>query len=265
MAHAEVTGWLQHEIDEHRTEWYKDWEKETPFENHYCLAKIPNQPEDYSGPPRYCMNPRTLEVGHDEHRCKYHGGAGGDAGVRIDEKYHDAPTTMTHGMTATVEHLKEDFDEKDQKLYDWIVETYPDAYNLNLDENPSLEYDLHRLAAEVVRAERGRGYVLEEGEVKETEARDEDGLIVTDPETGEVVTNKSEHYLSEMLGRQDRKITKLEKELGITRKEQQRHDTESNAVEAMKGFQEVGKAIVSREDNDYDPDEKPWKSDDNSE
>jgi hypothetical protein len=168
---------------------------------------------------------------------------------------------MKHGMEATVENLKEDFDDKDEALYEWIVETYPEKYDIDLDANPGVMYDLHRLAIEIVRAERGRGYLIEEGEMQENEVTDEEGRVVTDPTTGEVITRKSKHYLADMMARQDSKITKLEKELGITRKEQERRKETSNAVDAIKGLSELGSAFINREEQDYDPDEQPWKDD----
>jgi len=259
MASNEVTGWLQHEIAERKA----NRDKETPFEETFCLAKIPHQPDDYDGPPRYCMNPRTKQVGS-SHRCKHHGGNGYDAGSRLDDDYLENHVHMKSGMKATVENLKEDFDEKDEALYNWIVEAYPEKYDIDLEANPGLMYDLHRLAAEIVRAERGRGQLMEEGEVRENEVTDEEGRVVTDPNTGEVITKKSKHYLADMMARQDSKITKLEKELGITRKEQRKHDQTEDAIGTMKDFMDIGSAFIDRDGQEYNPDEQPWE-DDNSE
>lgn len=260
MASNEVTGWLQHEIAEKKDNWTAD----TPFNERFCLSKIPVQPDDYDGPPRYCMNARTKEVGDGKFHCKHHGGNGGDAGSRLDDKYIGAPNNMKSGMKATVEHLKEDFDDKDEALYKWIVEQYPEKYDIDLEANPGLLYDVHRLAAEIVRAERGRGQLIEEGEVREIELTDEDGRVVTDPQTGEVKTKKSQHYLADMMARQDSKITQLEKELGITRKEQRKADQTEDAIGTMKDFMEIGSAFIDRDGQEYDPDNQPWKSDDDN-
>jgi len=264
MSHYEVTGWLQHEVAERRSDFretHSDDDKQ--FDETFCLAKIPNQPEEYDGPPRYCMSTETNRLkGSDSWLCHHHGGHGGDPGDKGERHPENlVDIHMKSGMQATVENLKDDFDDKDEKLYEWIVESYPQKYDIDLEANPGLVYDLHRLAIEIVRAERGRGYLLEEGEVQEQELTDEDGCIVTDPNTGEVVTQKSKHYLAEMMARQDSKITKLEKELGITRKEQERRDQTDDAIAEMKNFTEIGAAFIDRDSNDYDPDEKPWEED----
>lgn len=256
MASEGVSGWTAEEVQERREEFeerHADDDKE--FEDTYCLAKIPVQPDDYDGPQRYCGNPRTIPMG-DAQVCKHHGGAS-------DGKYFEREKPqMKHGLYAARDNLVDDFDDKDEALYDWIVDTYPEAYDIEVETDPASAYDLHRLAAEIVRAERGRGFLLSEGEVKEQKVRDDEGKIVLDEE-GNVVTEKSEHYLAQMMHRQDKKITKLEKELGITRKEQQRQDSTDDAVDAIKSFSEVGKAIVNKNEKKYDPDEEAWSTDEN--
>lgn len=185
--------------------------------------------------------------------CPYHGGKGNPNAQNLDKL-----GAMKHGMDATRAHLVEDFDEKDRKLYDWILDEYPEAYDINVSEDPSAAYDLHRLAAEIVRAERGRGYLISEGEVTEKEQYNDEGRLVYDDE-GNVVTEKSEHYLAKMMHRQDKKITKLQKELGITRKERERQSTNDEAVEAIKSFSELGADLMRRDEKDYDPDDQPWE------
>jgi hypothetical protein len=164
-------------------------------------------------------------------------------------------------MYASRDNLVNDFDDKDRALYDWVIQSYIDKYDINPEENPSDGYDLHRLATEIVRAERGRGHIIEEGEVHENEVTDEEGQIVINSD-GDVHTEKSQHYLHDMLYRQDNKITKLEKELGITRKERERRSSADNAVDAIKQFSDIGAAFLDREDTDYDPDGEPWNESD---
>jgi hypothetical protein len=256
MAKQEITGKTADEIAAKR----KSFEgSEEEWQQKYCLSKIPRQPEDYDGPPRFCQNTDTHKVGSN-YRCKFHGGAQEDD-FEEQTKNLTPLGNMKHGMKATREHLIEDFDEKDQALYDWITESFPEAYDIDLEEDPASVYDLHRLAAEIVRAERGRGYLIEEGEVNEEPVRNDEGRVVVD-DSGEVVTEKSSHYLAQMLKDQDNKITRLEKELGITRKEQLKQDTSDEAVEALtKGFTELGRAFLQRDEQDYDPEEEPWSQD----
>lgn len=252
VATQEVTGRTQDGLSDLREE-HESYDRDTEFEEQYCLAKISNQPEDYTGPVRFCTLQTVHEIG-DNYLCKHHGGFGSTD--TLEKLAH-----MKHGMHATREHLIEDFTEKDEALYDWILEEWPAAYGIDLEEDPNAAYDFHRLAAEIVRGERGRGYLLEEGEVREQDRVTDEGNVVID-ESGDVVTEKSEHYLAKLMHRQDNKITNLEKELGISRKERLKRDSTDDAVEAIKGFAELGSAFLSSGENDFNPDETPWDSED---
>lgn len=254
MGLSKQTGRTKEQLKEMREEFDPE-EAGMSFNERYCLAKIPNQPPEYDGPVRYCIRRHTLPLG-DNWLCEYHGGAG-----QVNEDNLTEFPNMKHGMRATQEGLAKNFDDKDQALYNWIMDEWPEAYDVNLDEDPSARYDMHRLAVEVVRAERGRGYLVSEGEVQEEEVRGDDGRVVIGDD-GEVVTRKSQHYLHDMLYRQDKKITDLEKELGISRKERLRQDTSDSAVDAIKSFVELGSEFIDRDDKDYDPNSEPWSGDD---
>jgi hypothetical protein len=253
MASTEVTGRTESGVEELRQEYRQkfDGEPETPFEETRCLSPIPRQPDSYDGPQRFCVANNYLSEVGDVVRCKHHGG-----NAEPHPENMEPTANMSHGMHATQENLQKDFDEKDQALYDWILEEWPDAYGIDFEDEPAAKHDMHRLAVEIVRAERGRGYLIEEGEVSETEVYGDDGVVIDS--SGEVVTEKSEHYLAQMLHRQDKKITDLEKELGISRKEQLRQDSTDDAVEAIKNFTELGSAFIQRDEKEYDPDSEPW-------
>lgn len=252
MSSESVTGKTQETIDEMRDEFHPDNDGVSAgsFEERYCLQPIPKQPPEYDGPQRYCVSVFTQETETGRHLCKYHGG-------RSPSEHLDKLAAMKHGMEATQDHLRQDFDDKDQALYEWVVNDFPAQYDIDIENDPAAAYDIHRLAVEIVRAERGRGYILREGEVTEKEVYGESGVVLD--ERGEIVTEKSEHYLAQMLHRQDKKISSIEKELGITRKERLKRDSTEDAVEAIKGFAEVGKAFLDRDSKGYDPDNQPWE------
>lgn len=257
MAHDKVTGKPKEWFEEKRKD-HKPVNQHDYFEDQYCMAKIPRQPDDYDGPTRYCAIPKEwlYKVG-DSKRCKFHGGK-----VEPNPQNLEKLAAMKHGMNALRQHVVQDFSEKDRALYDWIVESFSENYDIDVENDPNAAYDLHRYAAEAVRAERGRGHLLEEGEVHETEKVSDEGNVVVD-EDGEIVTEKSEHYLAKMMDRQDKKLTKLAKALGITRQDRLRRDQTDDAVEAItKGFSELGSAFLQRDEQDYDPDSTPWEGDD---
>lgn len=254
MAQNKVTGKTRAQIEDLR-EQFKG-QNGAVFEDSYCLSPINKQPPDYDGPQRYCSIKNSVyEIGNVT-RCKFHGGKN-----ELHPENLDKLAPMTHGMKALRRHVREDFDEKDRALYDWIVDKYVEAYDLDLDNDPNVAYDLHKYAVEAVRAERGRGHLIREGEIHEKDRYDDEGNLVIDRETGEVVTEKSQHYLADMLHRQDKKLLKMEKELGLTRKEQQRQESTDDAVAAIKNFSDLGSKFLSRDEKEYDPDERPWKED----
>jgi len=254
MALQSVTGKTHSELQEMRAEFDGS---DAEFEERYCLSKIPRQPPDYSGMPRYCVSMNTMETG-DSYLCPHHGGKTPDESFE-DTTDLDPMGNMKHGLYATREHLVKDFSQKDRSLYEWVVSTYDDAYNIHVESDPQAAYDLHRLATEIVRAERGRGHIISEGEINEDPIRDDEGRIVVD-EHGDIETEKSQHYLAEMMYRQDNKITKLEKELGISRKERRKHEQGDDAIQALKDFSELGSAFLQREETDYTPEDAPWDS-----
>lgn len=259
MAKNEVTGLTAPELEQ-RKETYEarrhrrnETDERPPFEDRFCLAKLNKQPDDYNGPQRYCMYVAHDEFENGRTHCKFHGRNLHIGGIE-DNMEHPELAGMKHGMFAEVQNLVKDFDDKDQALYDWITERYSDAYGISPESDPAAAYDLHRLAAEIVRAERGRGFLVGEGEVHEKEVRNEEGRVVID-DSGDVVTEKSEHYLAKMMHRQDKKISQLERDLLVTRKERSKQESVDDAVEAMQTFQELGASLINREAEEYDPDE----------
>lgn len=249
MAKLGVTGRTAEGVEERREEW-NDLHPDEPFENHFCLAKIPNQPVDYEGPQRYCMQTSVNKIG-DNYICKHHGGAGRTNTEKIKDE-----NEFKHGLCATQQNLIDDFDENDWALYDWVIDSHTKYYDLRPASDPGTAYDLHRLAVEMVRAERGRSYAIENGEVEENPVKDENGQIVI--ENGKVVTEKSENALTGMLRTQDNKITKLKKELGITRKERERSEEKDVASEIIKDFTELGSSFVDPEDHEFEPNSEKW-------
>lgn len=257
MAKTKVTGILESELPERRETYEKrrrrrgDLDSRPPFEDRFCLWKIPKQPDDYDGPDRYCMGIGTHDQGS-RTVCKVHyrDNFGGNPETLEDPR----TAAIKHGMKAKLDNLRRDFDEKDEALYDWIVDSYAENYDIDVENDPAAAYDLHRLAAEIVRAERGRGFLLREGEVHEKDRYSDEGVLVRD-EQGEVVTEKSEHYLAGMMHRQDKKLTDLHRELLVSRKERSKQESVDQAVDAFKDFASLGDTLINREENEYDPDE----------
>jgi hypothetical protein len=211
------------------------------FEDWYCLAKIPRQPEDYDGPPRYCVSTR---LDPDSKRCKYHGGAG-----HGNPQYLDPLANMKHGMNAARENLLKDMkkpgNEWQVELYDHIVEDWPEAYDIDVSEDPLAEYEFHALATEIVRNERTAGYIIREGE---------NGQKRIFGPNGEVEFEDVPHYLADMLQRNRKLVMRMEDNLGISRKRRMADENAQDATEAFKSFAEVGASLINDGETEYDPD-----------
>jgi hypothetical protein len=230
-----VTGKTAEQVRQRRAEFEQSTRGEHyDFEETFCLAKIPRQPEDYDGPDRYCfqrkLNPKT-------YICKFHGGAGDQHGL-------DPLANMKHGFHATRENLIADFSDADEELYEWITTAWPEAYDIELSEDPQAEYEFHALAVEIVRAERADGFLIKEGE---------DNVKKVFGPTGEVEYEKVPHYLADMLQRQRKLIMSMEDNLSISRKKRLANETAKDATEAFKSFAEVGASLINDDETEYDP------------
>jgi hypothetical protein len=236
MAVNSISGKTEEELAEMRAEFQEkpasEWYE---FGERFCLAKIPRQPEGYDGPKRYCA---SRNIDGDTYICKHHGGA-------TDPSNLEKLANMKHGMNATREHLVEDFSEADKQLYDWIIDEWPDAYDVNVEDDPLAMYEFHALAVEIVRAERAEGFLISEGE--------NNSKKVFGP-NGEVEYEDVPHYLADMLQRQRKLILKMEDNLGISRKKRLQNETAKDATEAFKSFAEVGASLINDADTEYDPD-----------
>ena len=244
MSSLEVSGWSPEKVEEMRESFpYSDTKD---FEDHYCLIKIPKQPDDYQGPDRYCG--KITKTGNDY--CKYHGG------ISNSNSTLEPVARIKHGMYALDKHLKEDFSEKDQALYNWVTETFPQAYDISVEEDvdPASQYDIHQLALEIVRAERGEAYVLKEGEVTEQERYTDEGELIINEE-GEVETEKSQHYLTNMVRKQRNQIMQIEKHLGISRSQRLRRDDAESDREVMEGLADSLGGLIGDSDQEYNPEE----------
>lgn len=244
MAKNEVTGKTKEELRELRREFEQsNRSKFYDFEDCFCLAKIPRQPENYDGPPRYCVN-RDLD--YESKTCKFHGGAGYPNPEKLEPL-----ANMKHGMYAKRENLIKDFSDADEQLYEWIVETWPEAYDINVEDDPLAEYEFHALAVEIVRAERAEGFLIREGEDNKKKVFSPDGSVHYED---------IPHYLADMLQRQRKLIMRMEDNLGISRKKRMQDEKAEDATDLMKSFAEVGASLISEADEDYDPDR--WNRDD---
>lgn len=245
MATEDVTGKTEEQLEEMRAEFQeKPRSDHYDFEERYCLAKIPKQPPEYDGPPRYCA---VRRINPPHYLCKNHGGAEG-----MREKH---VTNLKHGMDSQASTLLEHMEPEEEQVYEWVMEEFPRAYDIDLDADPLAKIKLRRYAVELVRKTRGTHWALKEGEKDQRKIINSDGDPVIDPETGEFATEDSEHYLASMLQSQERLLSKMEKDLGIDRKSRLQREENASSREVMQEFMEVGASLMQQEDQEYNPDE----------
>ena len=236
MSAWEVNGKTKEEISQLREE-YKDTNRSEhyEFEEAYCLSRIGRQPEDYDGPQRYC-SARAIRYG----LCKNHGAAITRNG---NEDNLDKLANMKHGMYATDEHLRETMNEREIELYEWVLE-WPEAYGIEIAEDPSAAHDFHTLATEIVREARGKDYILRNSEIREK------GVYL--PDGTKVETEELPNTLGEAMGSQVRLIQKIKDSLGITRKQQAKDENAKTANEVMDSMADAMSGLVE-ESSGYDP------------
>ena len=247
MASKGVTGKTKEELAEMRAEFNtKPRSEHYDFEECFCLAKIPRQPEDYDGPQRFCASRNVKKTG----RCKFHLGY-----AELHPENLDKLASLKHGMYATDEHLRQTMNEREEELYDWVL-SWPEKYNIDLEADPSAAHDFHTLAIEIVREARGKDYILRNSEIREKGVYLPDGTLVE--------TEELPNTLNEAMASQVRLIQKIKDSLGITRKQQAKNEQVKNASEVMDGLVGAMSEMVSDKE-EYDPTAYDSESEESSE
>ena len=236
MARNSITGKTVQELAEMRFEFSNTPRGELyDFEECFCLAEIPCQPEDYDGPQRYCVSRRVKKNG----RCKHHGGNNEPHPENLDKLGN-----LKHGMYASDKHLRETMNEREEELYEWVL-SWPEQYNMDLEADPSAAHDFQTLAIEIVREARGKDYILRNSEIRQKGVYLPDGTMVE--------TEELPNTLNDAMASQVRLIQKIKDSLGITRKQQAKNEQVKNASEVMDGLVGAMSSMVEQ-NQDYDPD-----------
>jgi len=259
MAQAEVTGATPHEVAEMRAKHKQSrlyQEHGVPFETAYCLTRIGKQPDDYGGPTRYCKRRAIKRDDYDGHQfdeaayapsCPFHGG---DCLVDPEgDHLPDDPATVPikHGVYADDENLRMDFDDTEQRLYDSILETWPDVYDWPPEsDDPARYLILRKVATNVVRSNRAENYLDEEGEVHFADVFDDDGIVVGQEHEENPLSREYRLLVDEIID--------MLRELGLTPKEQQKMDTMEAEEKSHDAVADVASQALSQ-DKEYDPSE----------
>jgi hypothetical protein len=241
MAREKLCGRTAEELIDFRAEYedlkteYKQFSK--PFDEHYCLASITTQPSEYDGPDRYCCQPALK----DRDYCNYH------------KKYENlSPTAnMTHGLNALRNHLVDDFSEDEQEAYEDIVEMWGDYYDI---EDPSSMDTLQSMAVEIVREVRADVVAQEH---RDAAQYTDDGLTRLKEEFGPegetVGYDQVPNHIVDIRQSTRRLIEKLKRNLGITRKHQDKMNAEEDKSSTIEALSES--VADSLDGGEYDPDE----------
>jgi hypothetical protein len=260
MAQTEVTGATESEVEELREEFQGtriERKYDVPFEVAYCLSRIGKQPEGYDGPDRYCQRRAMKLDDYDGHKfdtdayapsCLLHGGSN-DAENHIDNLEDPATAAITHGVHAEDEHLRMDFSDAEQSLYDRIVEDWPEIYDWpSEDEDPARYLLLEKAATNVVRTERVEDYLDDEGEVRRLDRFSADGVLVGEEEDHQENPLATEYRLL------IRQIQDTLAELGLTPKSRQHMDTMESAESKHDAVTEIASGALDG-DHEYTPGE----------
>jgi hypothetical protein len=258
MAFGEITGASPLELEKMR-----EAHKESPlYRNHnipfdiaYCLKDIGKQPDDYDGPQRVCKRRATKKDEYPDGTyekeaygacCVFHGGDLAKHGV--EDNLEDGRTAaITHGAYADYEHLKMDFNDTEQELYDSIMQDWPEIYDWPPEsEDPARYRILRRVAVNEVRAEREESYI-DGQEVVTVPVTDDNGNVVDEREEENPLSREYRLLMSE--------VTDQMKELGLTPKERQKMDTLSAQEDKDSNLSQIASDAIHGDDQEYDPDQ----------
>ena len=262
MASTELTGADPEELESLEGAYYNTpqyQEHGIPFDVAYCLNPIARQPDHYDGPQRFCKN-RVAKKDEADYEgsekdeaafavcCHSHGGDMEKIGHEQKDKLdHPGTAAIKHGAYADDEHLKMDFDEDEQELYDSIMEDWPEIYNWpDESEDPARYRILRRVAVNEVRAIREEDYI-DNNEVHEEPQYDDQGVIIGYKEVENPISREYRLLMSE--------VTDQMKELGLTPKERQKMDTLESEESANEKFSKIASDAIGDSDKEYDPDE----------
>lgn len=250
MAQSELTGATERELKTLRGRYYQTPQykaKGLDFEEAYCLTKINKQPEDYTGPQRWCTKRALWKDDRDEGKhpsCAFHGGSN-DAENHNENLAEPGLANLRHGMYAEDENLRADFTEDDERLYNSIL-SWAEIYDFpSREEDPALYELLEMYAMEKVRSVRSYDYLYENGEVVTVPEYGPDGGIVGERE--------QENALSEAHRLQQKLLLDVLKEMGMTPKAKNKMDALDSTASAGEQLAEVAKAAITGGDTDYDP------------
>ena len=206
MAAGEVTGATKEELESLRIDYERSpkfYESGIKFETAYCLTRIGKQPADYEGPTRYCKRrvSRLSDGGHAD-ACPFHGG---NRLANLDKL-----AAMKHGLYATCDHIRETMTTEERALHEWVL-SWPEVYGIDVGSDPSIAHDFETLAIEVVRDDRAKRWLLQNGEVSSKGVYLPDG---TELERDEIPAS-----LIRTAQGQTRLILSLKESLNLTRKQ----------------------------------------------
>jgi hypothetical protein len=262
MATSEITGATKSELQEMEIEHQESPlynNHGVPFEVAFCLTAIGKQPDEYDGPQRYCRR-RAVKRDEEEYEggeydeaayapsCPFHGGDNVKGGKNAKHLLENPKTAaIKHGAYADDEHLKMDFNDEEQDLYDFIMEQWPEIYDWPArSEDPARYRLLRRVAVNEVRAMREEDY-LDGAEVVAVEDRDEQGVVMG--------THDEENPLAREYRLLMNEVTNQMKELGLTPKERQKMDTLESQADKDSALTKVASDALDSDEGEYDPDQ----------
>lgn len=241
MAYGEITGASVSGLMQMKQEFLKTPLSDSlSFEEAYCLTRIGKQPEEYSGPTRYCRNlAARREDGTKAISCRFHGG-GGAGGV-------DPLANMSHGFFVNNQNFLDSLADHEQDFYNEVMYDWPEKYGINFDEDPSAMEDMHALARAIIRDERASVEISDRGLTTTKGQYAPDGTLLEREEQA--------HYLISPQQAQRRLVMKMKDELGISRKHRDVMESNGDASDTVAGLVEGMREALDGDANEYDPDQ----------
>jgi hypothetical protein len=227
-----------------RVEYYEspNYKKEgRPFEEAYCLSKIGKQPEEYDGPQRYCKKHASRMGNHP--LCRFHGAHIPAEGAPDNlDKY----ARLKHSMRATRKTIKETLTDEEMETYEWVMK-WPDVYDIDLSDDPGAQDTFEALALEIVRRDRGHDYQLKNMVVKKEGVYTADGQLLEQKEMPAPLWREMQSQV--------KLIESLKDSLGISRKEQRKHEQVESRTDVIDSLSSALSGLIMDSETEYDPEQ----------
>jgi hypothetical protein len=149
-------------------------------------------------------------------------------------------------MYALPETIRDTMSEEEKDLLDWVM-SWPEVYGIDLENDPAAAHTFDTLAIEIVRQARGSEYGLSNTIVTTEGVYTPQGELLEQKEVPQALIKEQQAQI--------KLIERLKDSLGITRKQQKKHEQTDNRTDVIESLSDALGGLITESDADYDPEQ----------